>query len=241
MYLKIFKAYFQEKNRLRITPDKLIQNINDLVFEWQKCGLVYDSRNHKGYSKSENVTEITWGNDGFILKDQEFSTISEYCALIENKQYSMLLTDGSFFQISYSLKRNKIVKHRLCWYPSPIKISTEDLQDSDISDLVLDKMGSLDLNEFKNRSPIRFDYAPAQKSEEHAEVHLHINEESCRIPVKSPLCLRKFIYFIINNFYEDIKEFESLYKKANTWDVKDTLTNGQKSGLHLNIFSAIAD
>jgi hypothetical protein len=226
---------------LIIAPDKLIQNINDLIFEWQKCGLVYDSRNHKGYVKSKGVTEVTWGNDGFILKDQEFSTISEYCALIENKQYSILLNDGSFFQISYSLKRNKIIKHRLCWYPSPIRISTEDLQNSNISDLILDKMDSLDLNEFKNRSPIRFDYAPDQKSEEHAEVHLHINEESCRIPVKSPLCLRKFICFIINNFYEDIKKLESLYKTANTWSGIDTLTAGQKAELHINIFTAITD
>jgi len=222
-----------------ITPQKLINNINDLIYECQKSGLVFDSRNHQIFRKSNGVLEVTWGNDGYILKDQPFSTIAEYCALIENKQYSMLLNDGSFFQISYSFKRGDVIKHRLCWYPAPIKVSADELEHEDISDMVLSKMSAFNIESFKSRSPLRFDFAPDQKTEEHPEVHLHISEENCRIPVRAPLCLRKFIFFIVDNFYNDIKGKESLYTTASSWVGNDTLTKGQKTNHHLNIFEAI--
>lgn len=224
---------------MAITPQRLIKNINDLIYEWQKSGLIFASRKHQAFRKSNGVVEVTWGNDGYILKDQPFSTIAEYCALIENKQYSMLLNDGSFFQISYSFKRGDVIKHRLCWYPAPIQVSADELEYEDISDLVLSRMSEFNIEGFKSKSPVRFDFAPEQKSEEHPEVHLHLSEENCRIPVRSPLCLRKFMFFIVDNFYDDIKGKESLYTTASSWEGKDTLTEGQKANHHLNIFETI--
>lgn len=224
---------------MAITPEKVKKNINGLIFLWQKSGFLYDSRNHNLFFKPARITEVTWGDDAFVLKGTEFSTISEYCALIENRQYSMLLSDGSFFQISYSFQRGEIVKHRLCWYPAPIKIWPLELNDAtSISNLILEKMAALDFDEFKCRSPIRFDFAPDQVAEDHAEVHMHISEENCRIPVRTPLSLKEFVCFIINNFYNGIDGHHELYDKAITWDGRDTLTEKHKSKLHLNIFSS---
>lgn len=224
---------------MEIKEQQLVQAINDLIFRWQKKGLVYDSRTHSAFKKAGGLNEITWGNDGFVLKDEQFSSFSEYCSLVENRQYSMLLNDGSFFQISYTLERSKIVKHRLCWYPCPIELDTSILDENDISDIVLDKMQSVDLSSLKCRSPMRFDYAPIQTKIGHSSVHLHLSEENCRIPVKTPLCLRQFMAFIVTHFFEVLSPDKSLYSDIVTWDSIDTLSDLEKKSLHINIFKGL--
>lgn len=222
-----------------IQASHLVEAINDLIFRWQKRGLVYDSRTHSVFRKAGGMKEITWGNDAFVLKDEKFSSYSEYCNLVERKQYSMLLNDGSFFQISYTLNRTKIIKHRLCWYPCPIDIDTSDLNENDISDIILDKMQSVDLSSLRCRSPLRFDYAPDQAKIGHSSVHLHLSEENCRIPVRTPLCLRQFMTFIVTHFFELLIADKSLYESVETWEGLDTLSQLEKESLHINIFKGI--
>ncbi|BBC40543.1 DUF2290 domain-containing protein [Photobacterium damselae subsp. piscicida] len=161
---------------MQIRDLQLVEAINGLILKWQLRGLVHDSRNHGVFRKSGGLKEVSWGNDGFILKDEAFSSISEYCNLVENRQYSMLLNDGSLFQISYTLERQTIVKHRLCWYPCPVSVDSSDLDLNNITDIILDKMSSGDLDSFRSRSPLRFDYAPQQASEDHPTVHMHLSE-----------------------------------------------------------------
>lgn len=225
---------------MHIQGTKLISDINDLIFEWQKKGLVASSNEHQSFRKSKNRTEITWKNDGYVLKDETFASVSEYCALIEKKQYSMLLSDGAFFQISYTLERDRIVKHRLCWYPAPIELTTEIIDNESIIDFILQKMNEGALETLRLRSPIRFDYAPDDTKDRHPTVHMHISHEDCRIPVRSPLCLRDFMIFIVDNFYPDLIEITSLYERAGNWNGQDTLTNNEKSKLHMNIFKMAA-
>ncbi|MBY8039766.1 DUF2290 domain-containing protein [Vibrio fluvialis] len=219
-----------------IKDTNLIGAINEFIFAWQKKGLVHDSNGHSIYKKARGLNEVSWGNDGYILKDEKFSSISEYCNLVENGQYSVLLNDGALFQISYTLDRNKIVKHRLCWYPCPIQVDTADLDNNDITDLILEKMKDGELDSFRSRSPIRFDYAPDQAKKNHPSVHMHMSEESCRIPVRSPLCLKEFMTFIVLNFYDDLVKDTSLYQNLKTWDGIDTLTRDDRKKLHMNVF-----
>ncbi|AZL84316.1 DUF2290 domain-containing protein [Aliivibrio salmonicida] len=219
---------------MEIRDVHLVESINKFIFQWQIKGLVHDSRNHSVFRKAGGLKEITWGNDGYILKDEEFSSISEYCSLVENRQYSMLLCDGSLFQISYTLDRSTIVKHRLCWYPCPIHVDSSDLDGNDITDIILEKMSTGDIESFRARSPLRFDYAPSQATEDHPTVHMHLSEETCRIPVKSPLCLKEFVTFIVRNFYDVLTQDPSLYQNLKTWGRIDTLTQEQKNRLHIN-------
>ncbi|HCI2900986.1 TPA: DUF2290 domain-containing protein, partial [Pseudomonas aeruginosa] len=122
-----------------MTADQIIAAINQLIFEWQKCGLVLDSRNHQAYQRANGVVEVTWGNDGYILKDNEFASLDEYCSLLESRQYSMLLTDGAMLQFSYKITRRDITGHRLCWYPSPFDLD-ESIDIYNIVDYVLERM-----------------------------------------------------------------------------------------------------
>ena len=217
-----------------MTSEQLIASINQLVFDWQKCGLVLDSRNHHAYQRANGVVEVTWGNDGFVLKDNVFASLEEYCSLIESKQYSILLTDGSMLQLSYKFNRRVIIGHRLCWYPAPIELN-EDIDIYSIIDYVLERMATGDTQFFRARSPIRFDYAPEQAKEEHPVTHLHIGHEDCRIPVKSSLSIKSFMTFIVENFYPEIKENQALYGSTAHWFSGDDLTDGQRFRHHLNI------
>lgn len=223
---------------MKISSKVLLSSINKMIFEWQKCGLVLSSRNHRAFPKADGTHEVTWGNDGFILKNESFASLEEYCALVENRQYSMLLMDGSFFQLSFTLKRDRIIKHRLCWYPSPLVFENFVAESVDLISVILDTIDGGDIGKFKLRSPVRFDYSPTDARIDHPAVHLHICNESCRIPVKTPLCLRKFMQFIVENFYEEILPNSALHKDTKTWRGKDLLTEEQKTKFHLHLQEA---
>ena len=223
---------------MKITPINLAKGVNDLIFRWQSIGLVSDSRQHKVYQRSAGLNEVTWGNDGYVLKGNSFASLQEYIDLVDSRQYSALMTNGDLFQISFSLKRNEIVKHRLCWYPCPIKLDQED-SDCGVIEAILDRMSSARFDDFLSRSPIRFDYDDNSFSEFHPKSHMHMISENCRIPVKTPLCLRMFSDFIFSNFYSDAADLENLNKDATTWTAIDCLTEGQKYRMHLNIFHPI--
>lgn len=223
---------------MKISAGNLVKGINDFIFEWQKSGLVADSRMHDTYRRAGGVIDVTWGNDGYVLKDDKFASLHEYLNLIENRQYSMLLSEGDMFQFSFSLERGLVVKHRLCWYPCPVKVSREEIETSSLVDAILERMGSGTFDDLYCRTPIRFDFDSKQSSENHPAVHLHMNSEDCRIPVKTPLCLRSFIDFVLENFYSSIEGIGSLNKNAVTWPSVDLLTPGQKARLHINTFPA---
>jgi hypothetical protein len=221
-----------------MTSDQLIASIHQLIFEWQKCGLILDSRNHQGYQRANGIIEVTWGNDGYVLKDNSFASLDEYCSLIESRQYSMLLSDGSMLQISYKLDRQDIVGHRLCWYPSPIDLD-EEAYSYRIIDNILDRMASGDTSSFRARGPLRFDFAPEQAHEEHPETHLHLGHEECRIPVKSSLSIKSFMTFIVENFYPDVLANNSLHSNCADWFTGDSLTEKQRFKHHLNILHRV--
>lgn len=224
---------------MNITPQNLVSSINETIFLWQNAGLVLNSRTHKQYTKSNGITEITWGHDGYVLKKESFSSIAEYISLLENDQYSMLLSDGSLFQFSFNLKRNKIVKHRLCWYPAPVEISVIENGPDSISEAILDNMKNGEFEKLLSRGPIRFDYDEEASEELHPETHMHICVESCRIPVRTPLCINKFIKFIVENFYPQISNDSRLVTENKTWKSRDTLTENQKKRMHFNILQGI--
>lgn len=222
---------------MQATPQNLVSWINDLTYLWQQAGLVLDSRAHGVFRKADDTLEVTWGNDGYVLHKEKFCSLSEYASLLENRQYSVLLSDGAILQFSFSVKRNKIIKHRLCWYPAPIDLESTDLELESITDKILEHMSNGDLEKFMPKSPIRFDYCEADATDKHPEVHMHMSVESCRIPVRTPLCLQKFLRFIVENFYPELPSDSPLITKIKSFPGKDTLTEYQKRKMHINIIS----
>lgn len=224
---------------MKIAVGKLVKGVNDLIFEWQKAGLVSDSRIHSAFRRAGGLCEVTWGDDGYVLKDDKFASLNEYINLVDNRQYSMLLSEGDMLQFSFTLNRDEVVKHRLCWYPCPLSLSREEVENSGLTDAIIERMSSGCFEDFYSKSPLRFDFDPVNSSEDHPEVHLHMVSEDCRIPVKTPLCLKKFLDFIVENFYSNSKELLKLNESATSWGEVDKLTAIQKSKFHINRFSSI--
>lgn len=232
---KLETSLFKAGKSMKIKADDLINAIHDLIFQWQKQGIAIDTRTHK-ISTHKGQQEISWGRENYSFSENIFCSLSEYCSLIENKQYSMLLWDGSFFQFSFCLHKNKIIKHRLCWYPAPVKINEDEILNFDITSIILEKMKNCNHEDFLSKSPIRFDYAPTDQTADHPSSHVHLNTDYCRIPVKSPLSLDKFMGFIVNNFYPNEIRLPELLR-AKSWATPETITNDEKRTFHFNILS----
>ncbi|MCH7336185.1 DUF2290 domain-containing protein [Acinetobacter sp. NIPH 2699] len=234
-----------------IRPDAMAAHINKLCYEWEKAGLALASNNTVVKQNGEGRSLITWKEEGAALKQNEFSTLSEYLTLLKCSQYTMVLYDGSILQISYKIKRNEIIGHRLGWFPSPINlVNVQDIDEivfkiheslntnsSLLEEYLTDPEPSypINLDSFYQRSSIRFDYdmMPSDRKDKHPDVHLHISIEDCRIPVKGPLCLRKFMAFIVENFYPHLPLEGSLVNDLPSWFSQDMLTQYHRNKFHL--------
>lgn len=235
-----------------IRPEAMVSNLNKLCFEWDRAGLSLDSNMSCIRQVKGGKVLVSWDSEHMVFKDNEFSSLSEYISLLLRSQYTLVLFDGSLIQISYTIERNEIVGHRLCWYPSPIDIS--DVREVDeivfrLKDLLMENSEALEdhltdpqpsypvkLNGVYNRSPLRFDFVamPEAQKDAHPDVHMHISHENCRIPVKTPLCIRMFMRFIVENFYSDIPLEGSLVNDLASWDNNDMLTLHHKGKIHFS-------
>lgn len=237
---------------MAIRPETMMQHLNKLCFEWDKAGLSLDSNSSCIRQAGEGKLLVSWNSDNIVLKENEFSSLSEYLTLLLGSHYTLVLFDGSIIQISYTIHRNEIVGHRLCWYPSPIELADINEIDDIVykiqlilkegSDALEDfitapnKSPSVNIKGIYGKSPIRFDYCivPDYQKDAHPDVHLHISSEECRIPVKTPLCIRMFMKFLVENFYSHIPLEGVLVNGLPSWENNDMLTQHHKNKMHFN-------
>jgi hypothetical protein len=57
-----------------------------------------------------------------------FTSLHEYRSIIEKRLYHFLLCDGATFQFRYIIDHDQIIQHRLCYYPCPVRITSDDLE-----------------------------------------------------------------------------------------------------------------
>lgn len=140
-----------------------------------------------------------------------------YRAICDSEGYHVKLIDGGLlsFQYQFEAAGKKLRKHRLSFFPSP------ELPVYDECPLLYEN-DELFLDIVKNnivRFPIRFDFDPDnQKDVVHPASHVSFGQyENCRIPVSMPVSPRKFLLFILRNFY-----FKAYQNNKNTFDKKMT-------------------
>lgn len=119
----------------------------------------------------------------------------EYQYLIDHQQYSILLSDGSFFQFFYAFNGGQLSKARLAYYPRPIATSdslgelenaAEDAIDRFDEDLYEHLFNWVELLDLQGKSPsntshIRFDYDANVTS--HCKSHIQFGGiQELRIP-----------------------------------------------------------
>lgn len=217
---------------MKITADCLKVAINELTLFLQENGLALDRNQSDCFRLEDRKKRVTWKSSGIStpLTDHSFATVAEYIALVNNRQFSVMLFDGSLLQISYTIRGNdEVVEHRLCWYPCPIFFQPQDLELATIDEFVLTTPN----NKFNCRGPIRFDFSPHQTSKGHPSSHIHFFDDECRVPVRGPLDLRTFIIFVMDNFYS--KVWNGIQSKINlsNWDASLTLTVDESAMPHI--------
>ncbi|WP_251766911.1 DUF2290 domain-containing protein [Shewanella indica] len=158
---------------------------------------------HKGISNSTALKNIPY--------------VEIYAEIEKHESYHVKLIDGGLLSFQYQFFDNgtHIRKHRLAYFPSsslPVYDECPELYEND--DLYLDLLSTNVV-----RFPIRFDFDsdPAScRNILHPASHLTLGQfENCRIPVSMPVSPRKFILFILRNFY-----FKSFQRNKNIFEKK---------------------
>lgn len=140
---------------------------------------------------------ITWsGRKPGILKNVYYPI--EYQYLLDNHQYSLLLSNGSFFQFFYEFDQNDTLhKAKLAFYPKPISTSDTVQTLSDAANDALDRDDEIlfdhifnwvEYMEIENKSPsntshVRFDYDKEVTS--HSKSHIQFSGvQEFRVPAE---------------------------------------------------------
>ena len=138
-----------------------------------------------------------------------------YDSLLDKDSYHVMMVDGSLlsFQYTFSADGEKLEKHRLTYFPSPKLPEYDELYEEYISDDIYVDAHDESLVKF----PIRFDYDPANaKGIIHPASHMTLGQyTNCRVPVTMPVTPRKFVLFIVRNFYFTAYKFnKNLFDKS---------------------------
>lgn len=158
------------------------------------CQGVINAKNHLGdQTQIDNIQvdragrSVSWhGRKSGIIKSLYYPL--EYQFLIDSHQYSLLLSDGSFFQFFYSFDVNdKLVSARLAFYPRPLPTrdlvehmlaAADEALEREDDDLFDHLYNWTELMELKGQNPsntshIRFDYD--SNVEAHSPSHLQLS------------------------------------------------------------------
>lgn len=159
--------------------------------------------------------KVSWpGYKPGIFKNIVYA--AEFQRLIDDRQFSLLLTDNSFFQFYYLWEGDEITAAKLCYYPSPVVISgaidelrktAEESGIDLIEELYFGAEGWAELGiDVVNTSHIRLDYDSTVTS--HSPCHLQFAAFNC-FRISSEVLLNPFVFFewIIRNVYP-IKQSE---------------------------------
>ncbi|MDR2756020.1 MAG: DUF2290 domain-containing protein [Planctomycetaceae bacterium] len=194
-------------NHERRTPIRLKNQIFNGLRILQDQGLIY-TYNPPICAEKGTSFYLTYPNhqSGTSFSNRPYGTIDNYLSFLQRGEYLCLFSDASILQTYYEFDGNKLWKHRLTWCPCPFSMKLNETNDIP----PLDWIDSLEERWKKHlvmRSPIRFDFdaQPHHDPANHPASHLHFNDKSCRILVSHPLCFNRFIGFIFNFFYPEIK------------------------------------
>lgn len=212
----------------------VLQEIRFLTEKLISVNLSVSQNYPSSVSTSNGGVEITFSgasNLSVALKNIEYHEI--YRQLDHSNNYNLKLIDGALIQLSYTFSNDKLVSHRLCFFPSP---SFEPFQNEpeiyELDEIYADVIAKNILP-----IPIRFDFDPANFCEfDHPQSHMTLGQyKNCRIPVSSPISPSVFINFILRSFYNTAyRKFENLFQKAPIL-FDESITLNERKYLHISI------
>ncbi len=184
-----------------MTPNRIPNDIRN-VLEWliEKALAQFIQPYREFHSNDGRLRVCAEGTIAVqaALKAHPFGSIAEYRGFVESEAYSAILRDGSLLHLSYDFRDSKVIGHRLLYYPCPFVIDPE-FSDEPILDVL--EYCCNDLDVFRLRSPVRFDFDQLRAEPGHPASHVHFQHEECRMPVIAPLSVGRFVEFVFRNFY----------------------------------------
>lgn len=215
----------------------LSRRITEFGFNLLGSDFALDARAHVVSQLSRTRSTLMWARedpDASLIIDDP-ARIMDYLALLERKEYSFLLRDGAIIQLSFTFEEGAIDRHRLVYYPCPFSIDFDLMHDFDasLSDIIREVyLGDLE-NSVALKSPIRFDFAPEATADFHPASHITFNEQTCRIPVRSPMRFDQFMQFILEQFYPDILQDEGISQAIVREHDNECLSDHDRGRMHL--------
>jgi hypothetical protein len=180
------------------------------VFEQSKSAVSqfvrYSLCNEQNYPMMEEVGRDTWtisigkkGGYSIALHNLSYSEI--YSSFTLNKLFDFKMIDGALIQMLYKFQGDKLLYHRLAFFPSPNLADFQNNAELYEMDEIYADIIRKEIVPF----PIRFDFDISDDKHtiiEHPKSHLTLGQyTNCRIPVSAPLTPFIFLSFILRNFY----------------------------------------
>lgn len=178
------------------------------------CGLTRITKDVLLLQKEDEAT-LTWEGHtpGRHNAGKSFTTLNQYTSIYETGAYHCILFDGSIIRVYFKFKKNILTNESLLYWPAPIVIPEEDVDELGIREALDMYIASQDSTktELRMRTPVRLDFDPLAQKEGHPVTHLHMQHHNCRISVNSPCCFNSFIKFVFMHFYPHI-DLDFLHK-----------------------------
>jgi len=142
------------------------------------------------------------------------------------------MIDGALLTLLYRFSNDRIVAHRLSYFPAPDLIAFQNEPELYAEDeLYVDILDRRIVT-----VPIRFDFDDDDAVRcplEHPASHLTLGQyKNCRIPVSSALTPYQFISFIITNFYHSADSQSNLQEFKDKFD--ESILHEERELIHIN-------
>ncbi len=202
-----------------------------------ECGICCDYNPWVERPLGEARVALTWStepDDVGLRAGRILGTLDEYRQLVKRRQFVALLFDASLLQFKCVYRRSELIYHRFCYYPCPITVDRELLQDMPILDVWEGLLPSDFLEQVRLLAPIRFDFDVDAANDVHPASHMTVINPDCRIPVVSPLGWKQFLRFVFSSFYPDTWRDQDWLRELSSEGLAGTITDEEALDLHLS-------
>lgn len=214
--------------------NKILQQLNKLTEDMILTSLCDDQNFPRIFNLKEEKKKVCIGEFGtnIFLKNVPYRDI--YCEMLERRAYNFRMLDGAMILLEYIFQKEKIIHHRLSFFPSPDLLEFQQNEEIYLEDDIYADI----LNKQVVTVPLRFDYESDSDITvpiEHPVSHLTIGQyENCRIPVSCAIPPALFIDFIVRNFYHtaycrycnEISKYENEFHESIKREEKNLLYVG---------------
>ncbi|CAG0999195.1 hypothetical protein PLCT2_02961 [Planctomycetaceae bacterium] len=214
------------------TPHRVKVNIDKVLSALIERGVVDDQNFAILRQPSAEVWEVSFDGAEHVslaMGDIDYSEIHTELSL--KRSFSAKLIDGGLLQLMYLFNEERLVRHRLAFYPSPSRRPFQEDPNAYLRDELFLDIVSRRIVPF----PVRLDFdAESATDVIHPMCHLTMGDvKGCRIPVSAPLSPRWFTEFVLRNFYQTETHDLIGCLPGHDLNFADTITINEQRLIHL--------